>query len=91
MLLRMGWVVRKSGKRTECKGRVREVKLQRCDTESITPAGDAGEEMGGGRCGEGRREEEVDMPNRQNHIRMNHTRVRTGATKHHEKARSEPS
>jgi len=71
-------VVRESGKRTGCKGLVIEVMLQRCDTESITLKG-IWEEMVGYSGGEGWGEEERCMPNRQNHMRMKHTRDRAQA------------
>ena len=51
--------------------------LQRCDTESIIPR----ETGGDGRMEGERMEEEGYMPNRQNHIRMNHTRVRAQVAK----------
>lgn len=41
MLLRMEGG-EEARERTECKGRLREVMLQRCDTESITPKGKIG-------------------------------------------------
>ena len=57
-----------------CKGRMGKVLLQRCDTESITLEG-----ITGGRWrGDG--EEGGNMPNRQNHIRMNHTREQQNPT-----------
>jgi hypothetical protein len=49
---------------------MRGVLLQRCDTESIILEGDYGR----GWRGDGDSEEGGNMPNRQNHIRVNHTR-----------------